>query len=197
MTRALVVFESMFGNTATIAQAVADGLRSTMDVDVVEVGAAPESPPEDLDLLVVGGPTHAFGLTRPSTRQDATRQAGHAVVSGGIGLREWLDVLRPPDGLAAVAFDTRVRRPHLPGSAAHGADRRLRRLGVRTIMRPESFWVGGTPGPLLDGETERARTWGERVAAALGGVPLDDRGGTRRPKTKATANRSVQVSCDR
>jgi hypothetical protein len=166
MTRALVVFESMFGNTQAIAQAVADGLRSTMDVDVVEVGTAPAIPPHEVELLVVGGPTHAFGLTRPSTRQDAARQAGHAVVSGGIGLREWLEALEPPEGLLTVAFDTKVHRPHLPGSAAHGADRRLRRLGVRTIMRPESFWVTGTPGPLLDGEITRAQAWGERVAAA-------------------------------
>jgi flavorubredoxin len=85
MTRALVVFESMFGNTEAIAHAVADGLRSTMDVDVVEVGAAPASPADDVDLLVVGGPTHAFGLTRPSTRQDAARQAGHAVGRAGSG----------------------------------------------------------------------------------------------------------------
>src|SRR5947208_468465 len=149
MTRAMVVFESMFGNTETIAYAVADGLRSSMDVEVVEVGAAPMAPPGDLDLLVVGGPTHAFGLTRPATREDAARQAGHGVVSRGIGLREWLEDMRPLDGLPAAAFDTKVRRPHLPGSAAHGADRRLRRLGARTILRPESFWVSGTPGPLI------------------------------------------------
>jgi hypothetical protein len=167
MSRAMVVFESMFGNTEVIAHAVADGLASTMGVDVVEVGAAPAALPDDLDLLVVGGPTHAFGLTRPATRQDAARQAGHALVSSGLGLREWLEDLQPGDGLPAAAFDTKVRRPHLPGSAAHGADRRLRRLGARTIVRPESFWVSGTPGPLLEGEVERARQWGSRVAAAL------------------------------
>jgi hypothetical protein len=162
----MVVFESMFGNTEAIAYAVADGLRSRMDVDVVEVGVAPTSP-HDLDLLVVGGPTHVFGLTRPATREDAARQAGGTLVSRGVGLREWLEGLRPPDGLPAAAFDTKVKRPHLPGSAAHGVDRRLRRLGARTIVRPESFWVSGTPGPLMEGEAERARLWGTRVAAAL------------------------------
>jgi hypothetical protein len=167
MSRAMVVFESTFGNTEEIAHAVADGLRSRMDVDVVEVGAAPTAPPDDLDLLVVGGPTHAFGPTRPMTREDAARQAGHALVSRGAGLREWLEDLRPRDGLPVVAFDTKVDRPHLPGSAAHGAERRLRRLGARTIVRPESFWVSGTVGPLLEGETERARRWGTWVAAAL------------------------------
>ena len=167
MSRAMVVFESTFGNTEEVAHAVADGLRSRMDVDVVAVGAAPAAPPDDVDLLVVGGPTHAFGLTRAVTREDAVRQAGHALISRGAGLREWLEDLRPRDGLPVVAFDTKVNRPHLPGSAAHGADPRLRRLGARTIVRPESFWVSGTRGPLLEGETERARAWGTWVAAAL------------------------------
>ena len=91
--RALVVYESMFGNTRLVAEAVADGLSSVLDVDVVEVAAAPTSF-DDVELLVVGGPTHAFGMTRQRTRDDARRQAeqsGHEVVSMGIGMREWLE----------------------------------------------------------------------------------------------------------
>jgi flavodoxin len=88
--RALVIYESMFGNTETIAQAIAEGLATRMQVDVVEVGAAPGAIDEGHDLLVVGGPTHAFGMTRPSTRQDAQQKAGHSVISAQSGLREWL-----------------------------------------------------------------------------------------------------------
>ena len=168
MKHALVVYESMFGNTQTIAGAVADGLSVRMTVDLVEVGAAPSAVAADVDLLVVGGPTHAFGMTRPNTRQDAAKQAGRPVVSQGVGIREWIEGLDTESAWVPVAtFDTRVRRPRLPGSAAHRAAKRLRALGARLAMPPESFWVNGTPGPILDGEEERARQWGLRLAAAV------------------------------
>ena len=179
MMQALVVFESMFGNTQTIAKAIAEGLSSHMKVDMVEVGAAPTIIDEDVELLVVGGPTQAFGMSRPGTRQGAAKQAEQGVVSAGIGLREWLAAI--PHGsqsVAAAAFDTRFKKPHwLVGSAARAAEERLRRLGFRMIAPSESFYVAGTPGPLLDGETERARRWGEKVGSELTtSRPTPDRG---------------------
>lgn len=168
--RALVVYESMFGNTQAIAQAVADGLRAGMTVDLVEVGAAPTVVDEGIDLLVVGGPTHAFGLSRPSTRQSAVEQAdrsGNGVVSAKCGIREWLGAVRPVAGRAAVAFDTRVRKPRFPGSAARAAQRRMQRLGLRALQPPMTFYVEGGTGPLVEGERERARRWGERIGATL------------------------------
>ena len=75
MTRGLVVFESMFGNTQVIASSVADGLAPRMQVDLMEVGVAPTALDGDVDLLVVGGPTHAFGMSRPGTRQLAAQQS--------------------------------------------------------------------------------------------------------------------------
>jgi hypothetical protein len=165
--KALVVFESMFGNTQLIASAIAEGLAPRMQVDLVEVGGAPAALDGDLDLLVVGGPTHAFGMSRPGTRQSAAEQAKHGLVSAGTGLREWLGAL-PKDSshLAAATFDTRIAKPHLPGSAAAAAGKRLRRLGFRVVVPPASFSVDGTTGPLLDGELERARGWGEALAAS-------------------------------
>ena len=169
--RALVVYESMFGNTRLVAEAVADGMSSGVDVEVVEVAAAPTSF-DDVELVVVGGPTHALGMTRQRTRDDARRQgeqSGHEVVSKGIGMREWLEGVRSP-GTAAAAFDTRVGRPWMPGSAARGADKRLRSRGFRSVARPESFWVSGTFGPLIEGEVGRARRWGEQLASAATGA---------------------------
>jgi hypothetical protein len=162
------VYESMFGNTRTIAKAVTDGLSSGMSVDLVEVGAAPAAIEGDVELLAVGGPTQAFGMSRPGTREGAAKQAEHQLVSEGIGLREWLADLEGGSArVAAAAFDTRFDKPHwLTGSAARAVDKRLRRLGFRVVSTPESFYVGGTPGPLSDGEVERARRWGERLGAA-------------------------------
>jgi hypothetical protein len=168
MMRALVVFESMFGNTQAIADAVAEGLPRRLRVEVLEVGVAPATIDDDVALLVVGGPTHAFGMSRPQTRQDAARQATAALVSRGIGLREWLATLQGPDGIAAAAFDTRISKPRLPGSAARAAERRLRRLGLRIVAPAASFYVEGSLGPLQEGEKERARRWGESVGSKAG-----------------------------
>ncbi|WP_327092467.1 flavodoxin domain-containing protein [Nonomuraea sp. NBC_01738] len=165
---ALVVYESMFGNTREIAEAVADGLALTMKAEVVEVGSAPAAAPDDVDLLVVGAPTHAFGMSRPSTRRSASEQAAGALVSRGRGLREWLVTVHTPSPrLTAAAFDTRISKPRLPGSAARAATRRLRGLGVRIAGPAASFYVTGTQGPLAEGEKQRARTWGEQLASSL------------------------------
>ena len=169
MTRALVVFESMYGNTEAVARAIADGLATRMPVDVVEVGDAPAVPGDDVDLLVVGGPTHAFGMSRASTRRDAAEKAekaGDALVSRGPGVREWLEALPARPGLRAAAFDTRVARPRVPGSAARAIRRRFRRGGASVVDGPHSFYVDGMDGPLSAGELERAHAWGVGLAAA-------------------------------
>jgi flavorubredoxin len=72
--RALVIYESMFGNTQQVANAVGDGLARTLPADVVEVGHAQATVPVNVSLLVVGGPTHAFGMSRQKTRADAAGQ---------------------------------------------------------------------------------------------------------------------------
>lgn len=167
--RALVVYESMFGNTRDVAEAIARGLASHGDVDLSEVGNAPQRVDAEVDLLVVGGPTHAFGMSRARTRRDAGRQKGSAVFSAGIGIREWLEQIgsaRP--GVSAAAFDTKIDKP-VPGSAAHKAEKILRRHGYYVATHSETFRVADTAGPLLPGEVERACAWGERFGAALAG----------------------------
>ncbi|WP_101790310.1 flavodoxin family protein [Nonomuraea indica] len=165
---ALVVYESMFGNTRRIAEAVAEGLSCRVRAEAVEVGSAPAQVGPDIGLIVVGGPTHAFSMSRTSTRRSAAQQATGPLVSRGDGVREWLATLRTPAArLGSAAFDTRIAKPRMPGSAARGIARRLRRLGVRAVGPAQSFLVIGTQGPLVDGEVERARQWGERLAASL------------------------------
>jgi hypothetical protein len=165
---ALVVFESMFGNTQQIADAITAGLARHLPVEQAEVGAAPAIVGDDVELLVVGGPTHAFGLTRPGTRQSAAQQTQDELVSTGIGLREWLGALpKGSPAVAVAAFDTRISKPRLPGSAAAAAEKRLRRLGFRVLAQSQSFFVEGTTGPLVRGERERARRWGEELALGL------------------------------
>ncbi|WP_406045171.1 flavodoxin domain-containing protein [Micromonospora sp. NBC_00898] len=176
--RALVVYESMYGNTKEVAEAVAGGLAELGDTVVMEVGDAPDDLDPGLDLLVVGGPTHAHGMSRPQSRQSAADEVPAGVVPSRTGLREWLGALgRSRPGLSAAAFDTRFDKPRwLTGSAAVGAARLLGHHHCVLVVPPESFYVEHAAGPLAHGELDRARRWGEKLgtrqASASGHHPV-------------------------
>jgi flavodoxin len=161
--KSLVVYESWFGNTRQVAEAVADALAAEGEVVVVSVDD-PLPAIDEFDLLVIGAPTQVHGLSSRMSRKSAIEQLGRDG-SVGIGMRGWLAAL-PLLGRQPVAvFDTRVDRSELlAGSAAHRIAQRLRRKGYRVLGEPESFFVEGTPGPLMDGELERAAEWGRVVA---------------------------------
>jgi hypothetical protein len=164
--RALVVYESMFGNTHWIAEAIAEGIAPAIPVEVAAVGTAPARLPDGVSLLVVGGPTHAFGMSRPGTRADAAKLPGIRPGAAATGLREWLDAVEP--GQARVAtFDTRIQTPAIPGSAAKAAQKRLRRKGLAIAAPATSFYVVDKTGPLVEGEIDRARRWGATLAECL------------------------------
>ena len=166
--KALVVYESMFGNTERVAAAVARGLRREgVDADLVEVGSAPTALPGDLDLLVVGAPTHAFSLSRRSTRADAVRQ-GAPAERAKLGLREWLGSVRfdPARSPVVAAFDTRIAKVRwLPKAAGPTAVRLAHKHGLAVVDRPVAFVVADLQGPLVDGEVERAVAWGRQLGA--------------------------------
>jgi hypothetical protein len=166
--RALVVYESMFGNTRLVAEAIREGLATAVEAEAVEVGHAPTAVPEDVGLLVVGGPTHAFGMSRGSTRADAGKKYGGPLVSDRIGIREWLERLDRPTGeIRAVTFDTTFRKARMLGRAGRKAEKRLRELGFAIAAPSEPFWVTDVKGPMEDGELDRARAWGAAFAARL------------------------------
>ncbi|MEO7062011.1 MAG: hypothetical protein ABI083_20030 [Lapillicoccus sp.] len=163
--KVFVVYESMFGNTEAIARAVAHGLGAHIDVELHDVAEA--ALPDGAELIVAGGPTHAFSLSRPNTRAEAISQgATHGTKE--IGLREWLTQLpRALHSELFAAFDTRVEKVRrLPGSATTKSGRIARHLGY-TPAGHESFYVSGTPGPLVPGELERATDWGAQLATQL------------------------------
>lgn len=166
--KALVVYESLFGNTRLVAEAVADELGRRMTVELLPVAEAPAAIHELIDLIVVGGPTHAFSMSRPSTRADAVRQGASEPLSE-VGIREWLQQLPAgPHSESVATFDTRVDRArHLPGSAAKKADRLARAHGYGPAIARESFYVSEVSGPLLPGEADRARAWGRDLAGVV------------------------------
>lgn len=170
MVDALVVYESVYGNTRAIAEAVGEGLGGAQ---VLPVYVAAQRP-WDVDLLVVGGPTHMHGLSTLHSRRMAVAAAeedgGEVHTEPGAGepgLRAWLRGLHAREGARAAAFDTRLdRSPWVTGMAARGIAKRLRHHGYG-VLGTESFLVEDGEGPLADGELDRARTWGAELAAAI------------------------------
>ena len=180
--RALVVYESMYGNTHVVAANIADGLRATHEVTLVPVAAATADLVAQVDLLVVGAPTHMHRLSTASSRQLARKAAAKPVSgltldpdAGGPAVRDWLNSLADRRQALAAAFDTRLTgSPALTGRASRGIGRRLARHGYFLVMPAESFLVS-RQDQVIDGEPARARRWGAALgaAAAVAHVPAD------------------------
>lgn len=166
--KAVVVYESMYGNTRLVADAVGRGLSQVAQVDVVPVALAGPDLVEAADLLVVGGPTHAHGMSRASTRQAAAEQAKDLRLepgAAGAGLREWFASLGPVE-VRSAAFDTRVELPAaLTGRAGKGIAKELRQHRSHLVREPETFFVDKA-NRLKEGEERRAEEWGRQVAQA-------------------------------
>jgi len=171
--KALVVYESMFGNTAKVGEAVAVALRA-QGIEVT-TGPTPRIEPSaaaEIDLLVVGGPTHAHGMSSKGTRKAAVADEKNRYDAPTVtpGLRDWIPSLPSGAGRLAVAFDTRFDKSKLvTGSAAKGIARRLEHQGYRLVAPPESFFVT-TENELTEGQLEHAERWAislaERASAA-------------------------------
>lgn len=163
--RTLVVYESMFGNTRHVAEAIARGLESAGTVTAVPVAGVGDEDLSGYDLVMVGGPTHVHGMSRESTRHGAAvtaRKPDSTVAlepdAESEGLREWLDGLPPSHG-KAVAFDTRADGPALlTGRASKGICRKLRLRGFDLVAESESFLVD-KESRLEEGEETRAEQW--------------------------------------
>jgi flavodoxin len=160
---ATVVYESVYGNTRAIAEAIAEGLGGAAVLPVSEAG------PPNAGLLVVGGPTHMHGMASSRSRQvaaSAAEEDGTHVEPNAAaepGLRLWLRDLPDGAGGRAVAFDTRLdKAPWLTGLASRAIAKRLRRRGY-DVVATESFLVVDSEGPLEEGELDRARAWGTQL----------------------------------
>ncbi|TAM58178.1 MAG: flavodoxin [Chloroflexota bacterium] len=164
--KAVVVYESHWGNTAEIAQAIAAGIGPTARA----LSTAEASPAEvaGADLIVAGSPVVAFGL--PSSRmldsmRSSAAKAPRPPDLSTPSMRSWLETLPAGRGRCAV-FETRIRWS--PGSATGAIGRGLSRAGYAPLAKPAKFIVTGTYGPLRPGETQRARAWGAELAQAMG-----------------------------
>ena len=159
--KAVVAYDSAYGNTEQVAQAIGNSLGPEGDVETLRVGDVTPEQLAGISLLVVGCPTQKFSPTGATTR---------------------LLKSIPKDGLKGVkvaAFDTRFTVAEIEkvrilaffvrifGYAAEPIADRLKNKGGELAVPPEPFYVSGTEGPLLKGELERAGEWGRQIVAKL------------------------------
>ena len=143
----VVVYDSQYGNTERIAQAIADALRAFGQAKAVRVDSARPVSLQEVDLLILGSPTQ--GLKPTPAMQSFSESVSFQQIRG----------------LAVACFDTRFRGFMWKSSAAPHMASQLRAMGVKLLIPPESFFVKfmKAEGPLLDGEVERAATWAKML----------------------------------
>jgi flavodoxin len=160
MTKALVVYDSFFGNTERIAQSIGNALGRQEDVGIIRVANVKPEQLTGLNLLIVGSPTRAF---RPTP---AIKNLLKSIPKNGL------------KGVKVAAFDTRMTEEEIDsavfilrilvnifGYAAKPISDRLKKKGGELIASPEGFFVHGTEGPLKEGELERASNWAKQIIA--------------------------------
>ena len=149
--KSVIVYGSRHGNTEKVARAIAAELSKHGDAKALAIDDALTHSATGADLLVIGGPTEAHGITPPVKRYLETIVTAEVM------------------GKAAAAFDTRLNGSRwLTGAAGEGITRRLQKLGARIVAKPESFLVTGKTPALMDGELERASVWAAELAAVVG-----------------------------
>lgn len=163
--KAVVVYESLWGNTAAVAGAIAEGIGE--GTTALSTAAAGSAALEGVDLIVAGAPLLGFSLPTQQMRDGIanTRPPGAAPDLSAPLLRTWLAGI--PSGSAGfAAFETRIWWS--PGSAPKTISALLTAKGYHAAAPSEKFIVTGKTGPLKAGELERARAWGAALARAAG-----------------------------
>jgi flavodoxin I len=148
--KTLIVYDSVYGNTEKVAQAIAEGIGG--EVKLARVGEVDLSELKALDLLIVGAPTHA-ARPSPATREFLERIEARAL-----------------KGVKVAGFDTRLTNTwaKMFGFAARGIANGLKKKGGTLVVPPEPFYVDGSEGPLSEGELERAAAWGKEIVRRAG-----------------------------
>jgi hypothetical protein len=179
----VVLYESLFGNTREVAEAVAAGVAEAQPQALVVTQAVGDVDPAAVaaaELLTVGGPTHMRGMTTGLSRrmglsaEEKKPEAEHHEPEPGAegpGVRDWLHELPSAEpGRWAAAFDTRADFK-MAGGAAPTIARRLRRHGYELVVEPEGFIIEDTEGPLRAGEADRAKHWAAELVRQVNAAP--------------------------
>lgn len=157
--KAIIVYDSVFGNTEKIAKAIGDSIDSQNNVEVLRIDDMKLEKLEGINLLIVGSPTRAFRPTKAIADFLINIPANYI------------------KGANAAAFDTRVSTTDVNsrmlnglvkifGYAAKPIAEKLQKKGGNLIASPEGFFVKDSQGPLKEGEIERAADWAKSLIKA-------------------------------
>jgi flavodoxin len=163
--KAVVVYESLWGNTAAVARAIADGIGP--EARALPTNEATTAALADADLIVAGAPLLGFSLPTDKMREGIRVNPGRAPAPPDLThppLRAWLAAL-PKASCRYAAFETRLRIS--PGSATGEIDKAFAAAGYQRADEAQRFIVKGKFGPLKDGELEKARAWGAELAKQM------------------------------
>jgi flavodoxin len=156
--KSLVIYDSQFGNTEKIAQAIAEGISASSEILIRHIDELMDDDLTNIDLIIVGSPTQRFSPT-PKISEFIKNIPGRSL-----------------DGVHVAAFDTRFTEEKIGeikvleffvkifGYAAKPIARQLQKSGGLLITEPEGFYVADTEGPLLEAELMRATEWGRNLA---------------------------------
>jgi len=150
--KTIVVYESVYGNTRTIAEAIAGALPG--EVKLLAASGANASGLQAGDLLIVGAPTQGG---RPT---DAAQSFLNGLSAGALA------------GIRVAGFDTRLTSKWVGifGYAGPRIAAALQDKGGTAVGSPGGFYVKGKQGPLVEGEAERAAAWAREIAGRAGNV---------------------------
>lgn len=162
--KALVVYESLWGNTAAVARAIAEGIGP--EAQVMSTAEATADVVAGADLIVAGAPLFAFRLPTEEVRESIRKDPGRGPAPDLThpSMRSWLETVPVGAGRSA-AFETRMKVS--PGGATGAISKGLEKAGYRPLAKARKFVVTGRYGPLREGELERARRWGAELAQAM------------------------------
>jgi flavodoxin len=158
--KALLIYDSVFGNTGKIAKAIETGVAKQGEIVSCPIAKATIDLLANIDLLIVGSPTRGFRPTEP--------------------LKAFLNQLTSAQlsSVNVATFDTRIDLKTIKsgffrfvvnkgGYAADGMAKQFRKMGAKSVLTAEGFLVTGEEGPLKDGELERAEEWGQKLVGML------------------------------
>lgn len=146
MKNTIVLYDSGFGNTKQIAEAIAEGIgESALLLHVSDFSIEHLA---NLNAIIAGSPINGF---MPTEKMQAALKM---IPAGAL------------KGIKAASFDTRMQL-WIHGDAAKKISKRLAAAGAEIMSEPALFFVLKKEGPLAEGEIERAREWGRKIVESL------------------------------
>jgi flavodoxin len=151
MVKAIVTYESRYGNTKHVAEIIVEGMNqvSGMEAILTELNDVNLTQIAEFDILLVGSPNHMGGATS--------------------SIRKFIDKLGTIqlEGKQVTVFDT-----YMGGDFEKAVKKMEKRIaekapGLRLVVPGLSIKVDGVKGPITDGELPKCKEFGIRIATMM------------------------------